>query len=834
VAVTRNSNSVLGAERFDVYVLGIISGNFLDIFSSTQNSWGLNARIQFPVVRTNCFLARFESIYTGTVESGIVIKELLAIEGDFVFPMGLDTLSPESFVSSTIQNATRCSFAVAAFRSGNVLTVKHTNSFTTNGNVTTIQVSSLDQIGIHQIPIGQYSVSVFRLGGQDGNYLNGAGGRNHSFFINTNFTDIDSFEILNPGNPRTREGTLRMGHDTDINARTVYFTIPVNSGTITYRTPQDTSGKTLVQSLSHPGSIIIKASSDLSFSNIDFFVTLERNTAPGSLCITRSIDVDKGPSGNGVNESVYVAGSFRGGGYTYRKYTIVNETATLSLTRTSNKAPSDMAAFLIKISPIGQPLWATMIDGDNMDEGISVAVQRDVFPEDELGRYNVYLSGTFKGDGDVPYNVGIFNSTNSTLPAQSLNTEPIPAIRIFQSEIGVVGGHEESFIVKFNSDGKYIFNYKASGTADVSIKYIDVGPGDNVAMCGLMNTPLLRLQEPDGSISRYIPMEKYERGFVVKFRTAGMLILPSPSPPNDVNTYKKTIINTTGFPLYIAIYKLAASFMNIPSVSVVPPRKTMDFVYDSETWVAEASDKLTTDLLYLDRDNGRFGFGTTFPRATVDVRGDMEISGSATIGRDLRVNGSLNIRDNIEVGSTSSNGSLNIVYDYNGPFPIRINDEPILKPGMIIMWSGDPNSVPQGWKLCDGLDGTPDLRGRFVLGYSGFSGGVSINGTNAITGSQSGVNEANPLGLDYSIAPYEVGDVSGEALHMLTLAEMPIHNHGIPYRNHTFDTGTDLANNKFGNSGPPLSGTDVTTAVGSNIPHNNMPPYYVLAFIIKE
>ena len=32
----------------------------------------------------------------------------------------------------------------------------------------------------------------------------------------------------------------------------------------------------------------------------------------------------------------------------------------------------------------------------------------------------------------------------------------------------------------------------------------------------------------------------------------------------------------------------------------------------------------------------------------------------------------------------------------------------------------DPNYIvaPKGWSLCDGTNGTPDLRGRFVRGYS--------------------------------------------------------------------------------------------------------------------
>ena len=36
--------------------------------------------------------------------------------------------------------------------------------------------------------------------------------------------------------------------------------------------------------------------------------------------------------------------------------------------------------------------------------------------------------------------------------------------------------------------------------------------------------------------------------------------------------------------------------------------------------------------------------------------------------------------------------------------------------GAIVMWSGSAANIPLGWHLCDGNDGTPDLRDRFVLG----------------------------------------------------------------------------------------------------------------------
>lgn len=36
--------------------------------------------------------------------------------------------------------------------------------------------------------------------------------------------------------------------------------------------------------------------------------------------------------------------------------------------------------------------------------------------------------------------------------------------------------------------------------------------------------------------------------------------------------------------------------------------------------------------------------------------------------------------------------------------------------GIIVMWSGTVNDTPEGWALCDGTEGTPNLSSRFVMG----------------------------------------------------------------------------------------------------------------------
>ena len=52
-------------------------------------------------------------------------------------------------------------------------------------------------------------------------------------------------------------------------------------------------------------------------------------------------------------------------------------------------------------------------------------------------------------------------------------------------------------------------------------------------------------------------------------------------------------------------------------------------------------------------------------------------------------------------------------------YPILQNapsSAPAVPSGGIILWSGSTGSVPSGWYLCDGTNGTPDLRNSFIVG----------------------------------------------------------------------------------------------------------------------
>ncbi len=116
--------------------------------------------------------------------------------------------------------------------------------------------------------------------------------------------------------------------------------------------------------------------------------------------------------------------------------------------------------------------------------------------------------------------------------------------------------------------------------------------------------------------------------------------------------------------------------------------------------------------------------------------------------------------------------------------------------GLICMWSG--STIPEGWALCNGENGTPDLRGRFVLGSSD---------------------------------EYELGATGGEESVKLTIEQLASHSHTFYGLGGYFNITPNSGNTK----GATLDASYKRSTIyeGGNQPHNNMPPYYVLAYIMK-
>jgi len=139
--------------------------------------------------------------------------------------------------------------------------------------------------------------------------------------------------------------------------------------------------------------------------------------------------------------------------------------------------------------------------------------------------------------------------------------------------------------------------------------------------------------------------------------------------------------------------------------------------------------------------------------------------------------------------------------------------------GSVVMWSGTQADVPTGWVFCDGDNGTPDLRGKFVLGVN--DGLKNADGQVAMV-------KDDPLPL--SVRAF--GDNGGEETHLLTIPEIPSHGH---MSNQYGLWGTGNANvyngGSPGNNAQALG--DTTSSTGGGLPHNTMPPYFALCYIMK-
>ena len=125
--------------------------------------------------------------------------------------------------------------------------------------------------------------------------------------------------------------------------------------------------------------------------------------------------------------------------------------------------------------------------------------------------------------------------------------------------------------------------------------------------------------------------------------------------------------------------------------------------------------------------------------------------------------------------------------------------------GGVIMWWGDIASIPSGWALCDGANGTPDLRNRFVVGASSDSAG--------------------------NIYPnLQPGSTGGEAEVTLTVGQLPAHSHTWTRQ----DSSTNAGYRPWpANNNDVVGTTALTGETGDDLPHNNLPPYYTLAFIVR-
>lgn len=72
--------------------------------------------------------------------------------------------------------------------------------------------------------------------------------------------------------------------------------------------------------------------------------------------------------------------------------------------------------------------------------------------------------------------------------------------------------------------------------------------------------------------------------------------------------------------------------------------------------------------------------------------------------------------------------------------------ETVIPAGVICFWSGTVATIPSGWLLCDGSNGTPDLRDKFIIGArQDDSGAAKTNVTGSLTQSGGAATHTHTL-----------------------------------------------------------------------------------------
>lgn len=82
-----------------------------------------------------------------------------------------------------------------------------------------------------------------------------------------------------------------------------------------------------------------------------------------------------------------------------------------------------------------------------------------------------------------------------------------------------------------------------------------------------------------------------------------------------------------------------------------------------------------------------------------------------------------------------------------------------MMPGMCMWWPFSVASIPSGWHECDGTMGTPDYRGRFLMGATiAWPPGFSAGGTTHSHGITGDGHAHNLLGGNVIIDSSPAGD----------------------------------------------------------------------------
>ncbi|MDD5431112.1 MAG: hypothetical protein PHP03_02720 [Candidatus Pacebacteria bacterium] len=206
--------------------------------------------------------------------------------------------------------------------------------------------------------------------------------------------------------------------------------------------------------------------------------------------------------------------------------------------------------------------------------------------------------------------------------------------------------------------------------------------------------------------------------------------------------------------------------------------------------------------------------------------------------------------NNVGIGTTdTASYKLNISGNVSVLNKIKEGGADLVPDGIIAIWSGTIASIPAGWALCDGNNGTPDMRNRFVYGAE----------STITTGNASLITASEMPSHNHTYSFSSGNESSHTHSYSATTNTTGSHTHGYPTTdlggspagrsivmnwwpqadsNSIQDSfGTEHRHSFSGTSGTESSHTHSTPAGTSGNAGSSsaigLPTYYQLAFIMK-
>jgi len=171
----------------------------------------------------------------------------------------------------------------------------------------------------------------------------------------------------------------------------------------------------------------------------------------------------------------------------------------------------------------------------------------------------------------------------------------------------------------------------------------------------------------------------------------------------------------------------------------------------------------------------------------------------------------------------------------------------LIPSGGVIMWSGLIASIPTGWALCDGSNGTPDLRNRFIVGAGDQYDRNDTGGADSVILAENEMpNHSHEISTDGAHSHNGTTDTEGDHDHWVNISakstlignvdtksgtsKLTRDNSEPGLFSKTEPSGSHSHNVNLDESG---SHTHTINNTGGGDSHENRPPFYALAFIMK-